>query len=445
MAERIADTLVLAFTSGVSLHDWKTTGMLDREWALYERLGPYYAQIILVTYGSEDAAHAVELGPSVKLVCNDQKLTRAAYAATIPDRVAALCADSRSIVVKTNQLASGVVAVRITERLRAEREKRVALIARGGYLWSRFVAREQGANSTAALDAGVVERELCKAADLIVGTTREMIEDLEWRYGLDDSGTRLVPNYVITDVPFRESSERQAGLVLYAGQLAVRKRVDLLIESIANLPENLREQVTFRVIGTGPEEARLKHLATAKGIKAEFLPRIAHRELLEHMSRCAIYAQASELEGHPKTVLEAMATGASVVVAESPGLGNVVQNGVTGLRVTGEADAFTHAIGALLSDDDWRSILGSAASRIVRENLGLDVIISQEIAAHRAALQRASHSRHEPVASVRWEPDLLRAPSDLAAGTWQRSLEAYLSRLSPEQRREFLERFKPAA
>lgn len=445
MAERIADTLVLAFTAGVSLHDWKATGMLDREWALYERLRPFYGQIILVTYGTNDDASAIELGAGVRVVCNHDKLTRVQFQATVPDRVSDLCAGSRTVVVKTNQLASGVVAVRIAERLREQPERRVALVVRGGFLWSRFMAREQGANSTAALDAGVVERELCQAADLVVGTTREMIEDLEWRYGLDDSGTRLVPNYVVADVPFREANERQAGLVLYAGQLTLRKRVDLLIESIANLPENLREQVLFRVIGTGPEEGRLRALAEGKGIRSEFLPRIAHRDLLEQMSRCAIYAQASSLEGHPKTVLEAMATGAAVVVAESPGLGNVVQNGVTGLRVTGEADAFTHAIGALLSDDDWRGILGSAASRIVRETLGLDVIIDQEIAAHRLAIQRASRARHEPIASVRWEPDLLRAPSDLAAGTWLRSLDAYLSRLSPERRREFLDRFKPAA
>lgn len=445
MAERIADTLVLAFTAGVSLHDWKSAGLLDREWALYERLRPLYGQIILVTYGADDAMHAGELGPGVHVISNERKLTRAEFTATIPERVAGLCQGSRTVVVKTNQLASGVVAVRIAERLRGEPGRRVALVARGGYLWSRFVAREQGADSTAALDAGVTERELCKAADLVVGTTHEMIEDLAWRYGLDDAGTRLVPNYVLTDAPFRESTERQSGLILYAGQLTVRKRVDLLIEAIANLPENLREPVTFRVIGSGPEEGRLKALAAAKGIRAEFLPRLGHRELLEQMSRCAIYAQASSLEGHPKTVLEAMATGASVVVAESPGLGSVVQNGVTGLRVTGEADAFTHAIGALLSDDDWRGILGSAASRIVRETLGLDVIIDQEIAAHRVALQRAGAGRHQPVASVRWEPELITAPAELAAGTWLRSLDAYLARLSPEQRREFLGRFKPAA
>lgn len=444
MAERIADTLVLAFASGVTLQDWKRAGLIEREWALYERLRPYYGQVILVTYDQDKSDFSDDLGPNVRVVCNDTKLPRSEFMLAAPEKVAALC--SGSVVVKTNQLGSGLIAVRIAERLRqADPSRRVALIARGGYLWSRFVSREQGANSNAAMEAGLVERELCTSADLVVGTTREMIEDLEWRYGLDAAAARVVPNYVLTDVPFRESTERQAGLILYAGQLTVRKRVDLLIDAIARLPENLREQVTFRVIGTGPEEEHLKALAATKAIRAEFIPRMPHRQLLEEMSRCAIFAQASELEGHPKAVLEAMATGAAVVIAESPGLGSVAQNGVTGLRVIGEPDAFTHALGALLSDDDWRGILGSAASRIVRESLGLDIIIEEEIAAHREAVRRAGSRRHEPVAPVRWEPELLRAPSDLAADQWRKSLDTYLARLSPEARREFLERFKPAA
>ena len=38
MADRVAEALVLTFTESVSLAEWESTGLLDREWALYERL-----------------------------------------------------------------------------------------------------------------------------------------------------------------------------------------------------------------------------------------------------------------------------------------------------------------------------------------------------------------------------------------------------------------------
>jgi hypothetical protein len=61
----IADALVLSFTRGVSLSDWRRLGLLGREWALYERLAPLYGVIVFVTGGgAEDRAIAAGLRPS---------------------------------------------------------------------------------------------------------------------------------------------------------------------------------------------------------------------------------------------------------------------------------------------------------------------------------------------------------------------------------------------
>jgi glycosyltransferase involved in cell wall biosynthesis/SAM-dependent methyltransferase len=440
--ERIADALVLTMTRGVSLTDWRRLGLLSREWALYERLAPLYGKIVIVSSGSdEDRAVAAGLGRSVEVVCNPRGLEPEAFEADAPDRVLDLVADAGQVIIKTNQMEGGVLAVRIARRLRRA-GIRVGLIARGGYLWSRFVAAERGASSSSAVRAGEQEGELCRAADVVVGTSEPMVSDLEWRYGLSRDAVALIPNYVLAEAPVRGADDRESRTILYAGQLVLRKRVDLLIQAVSQLPEPKRSETTLRIVGEGPEEENLKRLADELGVRATFERRVPHGELAERMSRCAVYVQASTLEGHPKTVIEAMATGAPVVVADAPGLEDVVEHCQTGLCTQASADAFAWAIGGLLDDREWREALGSAAASRARLRWGLDTIFMLEVDAHRqAALRSGSNTptaggRAE--AEVRWEAPLLSAGLEAQVAAWQRSLSGFARRLEARKRAQFL-------
>jgi glycosyltransferase involved in cell wall biosynthesis/SAM-dependent methyltransferase len=434
---KIADAFVLTFTAGMSLRDWLELGLLDREWALYQRLEDCYDRIILVTYGKAcDAPMAAKLGKNVEIICNREELEHAAYAAQVPGLVAKALANATSAVVKTNQMMGGEIAVEITQTLRKE-GKRVGLVARGGYLWSRFEAVESGPSASQAINAGSRERDLCLAADVVVGTSIAMTGDLAWRHGLDRERTLLVPNYVLPKTPVRESNEREQSTILYAGQLIQRKRVDLLIESVALLKE-IGTEATLSIVGEGAQRDNLEAMAKEQGIDARFEPRLPHDQLLERMSRCTIYAQASSLEGHPKTVLEAMATGAAVVITNAPGLGRVVHHGLTGLVMPPEAEALARGIEGLLGDPAWRDAMGSAARESVRKTYGLDHVLSLEMDAHRMAIEIAGEEVSCPIIPVRWEPGLLESSVKDAARSWANSLHGFAKRLDPKKRAEFL-------
>jgi glycosyltransferase involved in cell wall biosynthesis len=223
---------------------------------------------------------------------------------------------------------------------------------------------------------------------MVVGTTDDMVDDLAWRYALNPGQTRVIPNYVLADGMVVPSDGRDKSTVLYAGQLVARKRVDVLIEAVAS--DELRDRVKLKIVGEGREEPRLRELARKLGASVEFGARVPHRELLTLMESCTIYAQASELEGHPKTVLEAMAAGAPVLVAASPGLAEVIDHGSSGLRVQPTAEAFALAINDLLQDPEWRDLLGATAARIVRARFGLPTVLREEIEVHRVALSRGA-------------------------------------------------------
>ena len=81
-----------------------------------------------------------------------------------------------------------------------------------------------------------------------------------------------------------------------------------------------------------------------------------------------------------------MGTGAAVIVADSPGLGLVVDHGSTGLRVPTDCDALATAFGEMVNDVDWREMIGSAAARVTRARFALETIAPLELEAHRLAL-----------------------------------------------------------
>jgi len=433
----IADALVLTALDGLSLRRWRDWGMIERDWAIHATLGERYGRIVVVSYGDgRDHEVAEGLGSTVSCICNEEGLKRAAFVAGVPARVAESLGGCSSVLVRTDQMAGGDAALGIARRLRGD-GLRVGLVARGGYPRSRFAAWEFGAGSSQAAQAAAAEGRLCRNADVVVGTTRSMIDDLCWRHGIEADRTRLVPNYVLDSRAPVEASGREAGLILFAGRLEGQKRLELLIDAVGQLPADLRARVRLAIIGEGSRQSALRARAGRAGIDATFEGRLPHADLIERMERCAIYAQASGYEGHPKAVLEAMGTGAALLVADAPGLRDVVQDGVTGLVAPGEPEALARALERLLRDPDLRARLGGAASKHVRKKLALERIAELEADAQRRAMALAGSGPAPTPGDVLWEPTLLDADPIDAARAFAASVRGYARRLEPDRHARF--------
>ncbi len=442
MPERIADALVYVFTRGVSLREWEDSGLLEREWAMLGWLGQHYGRVVLVTHGSQDdQAIAQRLPGSPDVICNDQDQDPQIYAGQCVQRASELLRGSgaRSCVIKTNQMDDAGIADALLFELR-DHGVHAALIARGGYLRSRFEAKTHGSASREAIDAGRDERRLCAAADMVVGTTGVMIDELAWRCEIASDRTRVIPNYTLDSIPPGADDERDPKRILCAGRLITRKQVDLIVRGVAALPEPMRDGLVLEIIGRGPEREALVDLAQSLNVTVEMPGALPHSELVERMRRCSIFCQASAFEGHPKTVIEAMSVGCAVIVASTPGLGGVVQNGMSGLVVPPKADSFTFAISGLLEDIFLRNTLGAAARDHARDRFGLKRVSKLELAAHADALAMSEHRGDERATGheVRWEAPMLLTSAEAQASAWERSLRAFASRLGATQRARFL-------
>lgn len=404
MGTPLADNLVLVMPRGATLRDWDRVGLLRREWLLSARLSTWFGRVIIVSYDraidAETRLAARQLFPTgakVEFVHNLDGSPLPGFASLAAWKVGELVGTA-SAVIKTEQLTAGQIAIEIRDAIEA-RGGLATLLTRGGYLWSRFAAAEQGHESEAALSAARNEAALCREGDMIIGTTSTMVEDLCWRYRVDPQRAAVVPNFVVSPSRVPTAEERDRGLIVTAGHLVNRKRIGVLIEAMSLLDEELRSRATLEIIGDGPEVPRLERLVEALEVNARVLPVLPHSEMIEKLCRCAVYAQASEFEGHPKSVIDAMSCGAVVVLANAPGLDSLVKTGVTGILVPDPSPAgFANAFTGILGDPDWCNLLGSAAAEHARLTFSMDLVVELELAACTKAIANSAARRAKKAA-----------------------------------------------
>lgn len=387
-----ADTLILMLAPGASLEKWQRAGILEREWALPVALFEKYARGVLVSFGGEQEAEILKtilpatLAERVSLVCNERGDIDSEYEKRLRDAVLSHCKHGSRAVIRTTQMSRGRIPVQVCERLRAAGVP-VALIARGGHLWTRFLANSHGADSDIAIGAADEEGALCRAADVIIGSTEPMVKDLAWRYSFSMDKTRIVPNYFY-GTTLGDPSTRDRGLVVHTGQLVARKRVDTLIKAIADVAK-IQPHARLEVIGDGPELPYLTSLTKQLNAPVTFYTNFTHEQRIERLQQCGVYVHASDMESQPKSVIEALSCGCAAVVAASPGLGMLVQHGVTGIRCDGTVDGFALVLQELVVDDEWRAAMGPAAAQDIRGKYTLSSVISLELEAHQEAMRRA--------------------------------------------------------
>jgi phosphatidylinositol alpha-1,6-mannosyltransferase len=180
---------------------------------------------------------------------------------------------------------------------------------------------------------------------------------------------------IVSDIPFGAEVRARVGppqgtTLLSVSRLVPRKGIDTVLRALARLPEG----VTYRVVGTGPDEARLRHLAHDVGVaqRVAFLGRLSDADLAEEYRRCAVFVLPSrrtadgELEGLGLVFLEAAAWGRPVIAGRSGGEIDAVVDGETGVLVDGESvDQVARAIQGLLDDPETLRRLGENGRRRV--------------------------------------------------------------------------------
>jgi len=181
-----------------------------------------------------------------------------------------------------------------------------------------------------------------------------------------------------------------------AGTVAVlraQKRLDLWIEAAGAILDAVPE-ARFVIVGDGPLRGELEARAAAgrtagrvhfAGLQEDVAPWLAAMDL---------YLMSSQFEGLPLALLEAMSAGLPVVATRVGGIGEVVDDGVSGRLVEfGDPDALGRTAVELLRDPGAGERLGERGRQEVAERFGVARMARELGAVYRDVLAGGAGSR----------------------------------------------------
>lgn len=138
-------------------------------------------------------------------------------------------------------------------------------------------------------------------------------------------------------------------MLLHVGSTIPRKRIDVLLETLARLRATTPDLRLVRVGGafTAQQAARVRALNLEPAITV--MPTLAHAELADLYRRAALVLLPSDREGFGLPVVEAMACGTPVVASDLPVLREVGGPAATYAPVA-DVDAWAKAVQGLLAE-----------------------------------------------------------------------------------------------
>lgn len=205
----------------------------------------------------------------------------------------------------------------------------------------------------------------CREVDLVIAPSeglRRVLRELEV-----DTPIEVIPNGVDL-TPFRgvldPVSLEQLGvpkehiILIYTGRLGPEKNLTFLLRAFAGA-QSAWPEASLVLVGGGSERDNLEDIARRAGLEKHviFTGIVEYEQVPNYLAAADAFVTASVTEVHPLSVIEALASGLPVVGIESPGVGDIIQNGQNGLLSAHDLAAFTAKLTRMVADAENRQRL----------------------------------------------------------------------------------------
>ena len=227
--------------------------------------------------------------------------------------------------------------------------------------------------STRARFALFVERVLAPTVTRYVANSHGAVTLLRTR-GFPAHKLTVIPNGIEFPEPTRRAPPRQPPRIICVARFTPSKRHDVLLHALGQLRDG-GVDVSCTLVGDGDTLDATRDLAATLDLiqRIRFTGRIEPHGVDSELAVADLFVLASEREGMPGSVLEAMAAGLPVVATDVEGTREVVEHEVSGLLVPpGDATALADAIGRLVRNPTLMRTIGAEGRRIVEARFAVD-------------------------------------------------------------------------
>ena len=214
---------------------------------------------------------------------------------------------------------------------------------------------------------GLQRRVAFIAEWLLAPLTRHMIcvssheRTLAARLPISESRISVVRNG-LQDVVARAAPGGRPVRMIMVARFAAPKRHDLLLRALAGARDRQGSELPATLAGDGPHRASCEALAQTLGLQQVSFPGVV-LHVPELLAQHHIFALASDHEGLPISIIEAMRAGLPIVASDLPGIRELVRTGTEAVLVPDDADAWAEALERLAASPELRERLGTAARR----------------------------------------------------------------------------------
>ncbi len=241
------------------------------------------------------------------------------------------------------------------------------------------------------LTSRFLETRAMHRADWVVAICDSLRKEIVGR-GVPENKVSVVPNAVdamflkpteVRDVAWRAELGLAGKTVLgFIGSFYSYEGLDLLLQAVANLRLQV-EGLKVLLIGGGPDEARLKRIASELGLwdTVRFIGRVKHDEVARYYDviDILVYPRRSmrltELVT-PLKPLEAMAQGKPVVASDVGGHRELIRNEETGyLHEPDSVEALVARLAAVIADPAGRGRLAAKGKQFIQEERSWNKVV----------------------------------------------------------------------
>jgi len=361
--------IILFFTYGISLLNWKNTGLLNREIKFYEKLYEKYGvSTIFVTFGdsadlkilkNKDFITVVPLYTLIKYDKN--KYIRILRSFMASSKLSTIVNDTK--IIKTNQLLGSWLAVIVKIRYKK------SLIVRTGYDLITFSKKNKKALYKIYFYKCLTKLAL-KYSDIYLVSSKTDMDYLSKFSPKYAHKLKIRPNWIEAN-DYREFSLRNNNTIISVGRLEKQKNYEYLISKLK------KSKLEIDIYGEGSQKNNLIKLARENHIKLNIYDPIPNELLLKKLKNYKIFVSSSNFEGNPKAILEAMGAGCVVVAKNNANIKEIIQNNINGILFEDRND-LSKLINEIMNNEQKWNKLSKKSIKSVKENNLLENVISEE-------------------------------------------------------------------